>query len=180
MFLKSEIIQLESLYENIQDETIESFLSEDEVEMIKQKFSSAYKNIRNFVFVPKRHDRYMTSVRFQRLNTPSFNLGDWLKEISYKIRYSPHMSLEVGFSFICHVGRDPSEKTYMFTNRNLATYSHKFSNRDELNQFIKEHGKKKESELLTEVFWTANNLKRFRISGWSPSTLVCNYVWITK
>ena len=71
MFIKSEITQIESLYENIQDETIESFLDEDEVEMIKQKIGIAYKNLRNFVFVPKSYERFMTTVRFQRLNTPS-------------------------------------------------------------------------------------------------------------
>lgn len=180
MFSKSEITELEKLYENIKDEKIETFLDEDEVELIKQNFGLAYHNIRNDVFVPKYHERPYVTIRLQRLNTVSFNLGEWLKQIAYTISYSPDMLIEVAYSFICRTGRRPEDKTYMFAAKGYATYRRKLSEPEELLEFADELGKLKESDLLSQTFWIADSQERFRRSGWIPSALVCNSIWITK
>jgi len=180
MFLKSEITQLESLYENIKDEKIERFMDEDEVELIKQKFGLAYYNIRNDVFVPKKYEVAHTTIRLQRLNTVSFNLGEWLKQIAYSILYSPDMLIEVAYSFICRTGKKSDEKTYLFAAKGYATYRRKFSEPEELLEFADELGKLKEPDLLSQTFSIANSQERFRRSGWVPTALICNYIWITK
>jgi len=180
MFEKAEISELESFYEDIQDEQIESFLDPDEVQLIKQNFGLAYENLRNYVFVPKRHEENRTTIRLQRLNTSSFDLGDWLKKIAYSINYSPDMVIEVGYSFICRSGKNMSGMNYVFTAKGFASYTKKFSTSDELIEFAEELGKLKETDLLRETFWIANAHKRFQRSGWVPYALVCNYIWLTK
>ena len=178
MYIESEIRELRSLYDNLPKETLEQFLSKDEVDLIKEK-GLTYQNLRNDIFVPKNYERPETCVRFQRLNTEKFDIAEWMDEISYKIRYSPDMLVQMGYSFIARIGHT-NQKSYMFCPKGLAAFNRKISTPEDWDAFTDEIKNMKEPDLLSKVFWDALDENRFRRSGWCPSKLVCNYIWITK
>ena len=178
MFLKSEITDFNSLYANVNDDNIEDFLDDREVELIKQK-GLTYYNLRNYLFVPKHHEKLGSTIRFQRLWTDDFDLGKWLNQIGDELAISPDTTIEISNSFICKVGIS-DKKTYMFAAKSLAAHSRKISSYNEFQEFANEIEQYSYYDHLHKAFWDANDMNRFHQSGWIPFKLVCNYIWITK
>ena len=178
MYTESEIKKLNGLYSKIPTQIPEDFLDDAEVELIRDKGLSYY-NIRNYLFVPKHHKKAETTIRFQRLML-DFDLGDWLKQIAYNIRYTPDMLIEIGFSFIVKVGIDTGKKDYMYANKNMPAYRQKLTTPEEFHKFAEDIGKLKPSDHLSKTFWQADDQARFRRSGWTPHKIVSCYIWLTK
>ena len=178
MFIESELKQMNALYDDLKEEKIDDYLEKDEIELIKSK-GLAYENLRNYVFIPKHYKRAESTVRFQRLAQKDFNLGNWMEEIAPTLRFIPDMNVSISFSFICRIGVT-GDKTYMFAAKSLATYSERLSTIDEFLTFAKKMGKLTHKDFLRQAFWEASDQARFTRSGWIPTSLVCNYIWITK
>ena len=109
MFMKDEIRGLESLYYDIKNDTLESYLTEEDIATINQEAdhlhnknkrkvgsSMAVLNLKNRPIVPRDHFRRCTVV-MQRLHD-GHDFKEWLEAVARKILMNEFTQIRVGFT----------------------------------------------------------------------------------
>ena len=192
MFAKEEINALASLYNDIKDVQLESFLTETDLATIenesdlffnknkRKSTSMAYRNLRNRMIAPRETNRLCTVV-MQRLhvNSDSMTFAEWLDAVAETILYNEDTEVKVGFSFISWKPIT-NDRVYLFSAKALAPFKFVVDNEEELREKFSKLGSMTDSEILNKTFLTTLSDNPFSKSGFCPLKIVCSYVYITK
>ena len=188
--MKDEIYSLKSLYEDVQDVQLDTFLTEEDLatiefesDQMRNKSNRKYgespilRNLQNRLIVPRNHFRRCTVV-VQRLHT-GFIFKDWLKEVARKVLFNENTQIRVGFSFLCWKPIT-NDRTYLFSAKPLAPFQFTVDSEDELLIEFSKIGSLTDSELLNKTFVQSIPDNPFAKSGFCPLKIVCSYIYITK
>ena len=192
MFAKEEISALASLYNDIKDVQLESFLTETDLATIENESdlffnknkrngtTMAYRNLRNRMIAPRETNRLCTVV-MQRLhvNSDSMTFAEWLDAVAETILYNEDTEVKVGFSFISWKPIT-NDRVYLFSAKALAPFKFVVDNEEELREKFSKLGSMTDSEILNKTFVTTLSDNPFSKSGFCPLKIVCSYVYITK
>ena len=190
MFIKQEIFNLQSVFDDVENVQLGSFLTEEDIATIsndsdfffnkakRQKgVSMAVRNLRNRLIVPKNHYRHCTVV-VQRLHN-GYNFSKWLKRIANKIMCDEQTQIKVGFSFISWKPIT-NDRTYLFSAKALAPFQFTIDSKNKLLAEFSKIGSLTDSEILNKTFLNSFPDNPFSVSGFCPLKIVCSYVYITK
>ena len=192
MFMKDEINLYRTLYEEIKEVQLDSFLGESDIETIVReghyfrhgKDTKSYmgvpvtiKNLQNQLVVPKNTLRHCT-VTFKRL-MDGHNYDDWLHKIAKILMFSEETDIQVAFSFLCWIPKT-GEQTYIFAAKELSPFRFTVDNQSDLLTEFKKLGSMTEREILDKTFIETQSDNPFASSGFCPQQLVCSYVYVTK
>ena len=190
MFMKDEIRGLESLYYDIKNDTLESYLTEEDIATINQEAdhlhnknkrkvgsSMAVLNLKNSSIVQRDHFRRCTVV-MQRLHD-GHDFKEWLEAVARKILMNEFTQIRVGFSFLSWVPIT-NERTYLFSAKQLAPFQYTVSSTEELLDHFSKLGSLHDSEILNHTFINTLSENPFSKSGFCPLKIVSSYIYITK
>ena len=192
MFLKEEIQRYESLYDDIKEVQLETFLSENDVDIIVREghylrhgkdttnymgLPVAVKNLRNHLIIPKNTLRHCTIIFKRLMDGHDFN--SWLEKIAKTLMYSEDTTVFVAFSFLCWIPKT-GEQTYIFAAKELAPFRFTVDSKEELLTEFSKIGSMTNREILDKTFVETQSDNPFASSGFCPQQLVCSYVYVTK
>ena len=190
MFMKDELERLKSVFDDVENVPLNSFLTtedilaiENEADQLHNKMkrkhgdSMVLRNLRNRLIAPKNHFRFCT-VTVQRLHN-GYDFSEWLEKIAEKILFNENTHVKVGFSFLSWKPMT-NERTYFFSAKELAPFRFTVDTEDELLTEFKKVGSLTDSEILNKTFINSIPDNPFSNSGFIPLKIVCSYVYITK
>ena len=175
MWLKSEIDELASLYDEVEDQKIIDYLSTEALAAIQSCGPITVSNLRNYMLVPK-HNLNPKTIRLSRL-VKNLDLKIWLEKIENVLIPTFPMTVEIGFSFLAQKNE---EIIYVFCPKALASYTGKFVSKTKYQEFLNEVKSKKKDEHLQNTFFNTISGNPFTTSGYRPLCLISNTIWITK
>ena len=108
-----------------------------------------------------------------------FDIYEWLRDIGNCISFKDPVAFSIGFSFFARPGDGEDEK-YIYIVRQLASHRFTCSFKEQYTEFIKLFKGLPLSFFLEKTFIMTKEANPFYKSGFRPTQLVCNYIWIRK
>ena len=108
-----------------------------------------------------------------------FDVYEWLRDIGDCISFKNPVSFSIGFSFFARPG-DGEDELYIYAVRQLASFRFTVSSKEMFTEFIKLFKGLPPSFFLEKTFIMTKEASPFYKSGFRPTQLVCNYLWIRK
>lgn len=178
MILEEEFESFKSLFEDIKDVELTSFLSDEEIKVIDQsgKANVVLFNLKNRLLGKPRSKR--TTICLQRLHD-GYNFDEWLKKVAKKIWFDDDTYIDIGISFLA-TKPTTNEMIYIWAAKALASFQLRCSSFEQCLDKFNKIGKMSEADILTTTFFESPEGEHFKKSGFIPTKIVCSYLWVNK